>query len=295
MASLKDLKVRIGSVKNTQKITKAMKMVAAAKLRRAKDQAEAARPYAESIEKMLQSVVSRMDAMDASPILLRGTGHDHTHLVVVATADRGLCGGFNASIVKEARQLITRLQREGKKVCVLCVGKKGAEQLQLQFGSLIIERIEGLYRSNPSYEDAKHVAQRVQAVIDAHHIDVCHMIYSVFLSAIAQKVHVQQLMPLLLVHDPLSDVLVPEASMVEFEPSQQEILEDLVPKNFTVQIFRALLENTASEQGARMTAMDNATRNAGDMIARLTLQYNRTRQAAITKELIEIISGAEAV
>jgi F-type H+-transporting ATPase subunit gamma len=295
MASLKDLKVRIGSVKNTQKITKAMKMVAAAKLRRAKEHAEAARPYAESIEKMLHSVVSHLDDAVSTPVLLRGTGKEDAHLVVVATADRGLCGGFNASIVKEARILIARLLHEGKKVQIVCVGKKGAEQLQFQYGALIIERIEGLYRSNPTYEDAKHVAQRVQALLEVHQMDVCHMIYSVFLSAIAQKVRVQQLMPLALVQDPLQDVLAPEARMVEFEPSQEEILEDLVPKNFTVQIFRALLENAASEQGARMTAMDNATRNAGDMIGRLTLQYNRSRQAAITKELIEIISGAEAV
>ncbi len=295
MASLKDLKSRISSVKNTQKITKAMKMVAAAKLRRAKDNAEAARPYAEAMEHVLQSVMENVDGNASLPKLLAGTGRQDHHLIVVATADRGLCGGFNSSIVKEVRGQIQQLQAQGKSVKLFCLGKKGVEQLEMQFGSLIVGKLDGLYKTAPEFSHAQQVAETIEEFIDRHEIDVCHIVYNRFKSAISQVVTFQKLMPMEIDGDPLGDQLGTPAAQCEFEPGEEEILKDLVPRNLSVQIFRAMLENAASEQGARMTAMDNATRNAGDMIKKLTLQYNRTRQAAITKELIEIISGAEAV
>jgi F-type H+-transporting ATPase subunit gamma len=295
MATLKDLKLRIRSVKNTQKITKAMKMVAAAKLRRAKEQAEAARPYAEAMEQVLQSVTENLDGGGTLPRLLVGTGKQEKHLIVVATADRGLCGGFNSSIVREARSRIATLRAEGKAVYLFCVGKKGMEQLEFVYGDLIIGHMRELYRTRPDFAAADMVSQAVQEVIETHDIDVCHIVYNHFKSAISQVVTVQQIMPMEVSHDPLEDMLGRSSAVYEFEPREEDILADLVPRNFAIQIFRALLENAASEQGARMTAMDNATRNAGDMIKRLTLLYNRTRQAAITKELIEIISGAEAL
>lgn len=294
MASLKDLKNRIGSVKNTQKITKAMKMVAAAKLRRAKEQAEAARPYAESLEHVLQSVTATVESSGNLPRLLTGTGSDNNHLIIVATADRGLCGGFNTSIVKEVKNRIASLQAEGKTVKLFCIGKKGAEQLELQYGDLIVSRLRDLYKTRPEFNIAKDTAEKIEATIDEHDIDVCSIVYSNFKTAISQIVTYQQLMPMEVPEDPLAEQLG-VGSLYEFEPQEDDILSDLVPRNFAIQIFRAMLENAASEQGARMTAMDNATRNAGDMIKNLTLLYNRTRQAAITKELIEIISGAEAV
>ncbi len=295
MPSLKDLKNRIGSVKNTQKITKAMKMVAAAKLRRAKEQAEAARPYAESMEHVLQSVTETMESGGNLPRLLTGTGKDESHLIIVATADRGLCGGFNSSIVKEVKNRIASLQGEGKTVKLFCVGKKGAEQLEVTHNDLIIERLRDLYKARPDFTIAKKIAETVEDVIEKHDIDVCHLVYSNFKSAISQVVTCQQVMPMEVHEDPLLDHVGSTNALYEFEPKEDTIISDLVPRNFAIQIYRALLENAASEQGARMTAMDNATRNAGDMIKKLTLQYNRSRQAAITKELIEIISGAEAV
>jgi F-type H+-transporting ATPase subunit gamma len=294
MASLKDLKNRIKSVKNTQKITKAMKMVAAAKLRRAKDQAESSRPYAEALEYVLQSLTASVESSSSLPKLLKGTGKSDNHLLVVATADRGLCGGFNSSIVKAARIKIKQLQAEGKTVKVFCVGKKGAEQLKTTHGALIIKQLRDLYKARPEFHIAQHVAEQIEVAIDEHDIDVCSIIYSKFESAISQVVTVQQLMPMEVPEDPLQDH-IGKASSYEFEPREDVIISDLVPRNFSTQIFRAMLENAASEQGARMTAMDNATRNAGEMIKDLTLLYNRSRQAAITKELIEIISGAEAV
>jgi F-type H+-transporting ATPase subunit gamma len=294
MATLKDLKLRIRSVKNTQKITKAMKMVAAAKLRRAKDQAEASRPYAEAMEQVLQSVTGNVEGGATLPRLLVGTGKQDVHLLVVATADRGLCGAFNSSIVRETKARIKSLQAQGKTVRLFCVGKKGAEQLEALYGDLIIARLRDLYRTRPDFAVAQQVSDAVQEAIEAHGVDVCAIVYNHFKSAISQTVTVQQLMPMEMSADPLEDMLG-RASVCEFEPKEEAILTTLVPRNFAVQIFRALLENAASEQGARMSAMDNATRNAGDMIKRLTLQYNRSRQAAITKELIEIISGAEAL
>jgi F-type H+-transporting ATPase subunit gamma len=294
MATLKDLKLRIRSVKNTQKITKAMKMVAAAKLRRAKDQAEASRPYAEAMEQVLQSVTGNVEGGATLPRLLVGTGKQQVHLLIVATADRGLCGAFNSSIVRETKARIKSLQAQGKTVLLFCVGKKGAEQLELLYGELIIARLRDLYRTRPDFAVAQLISDSVQEAIETHSVDVCSIIYNHFKSAISQVVTVQQLMPMEMNADPLEEMLG-RASVCEFEPKEEDILTTLVPRNFAVQIFRALLENAASEQGARMSAMDNATRNAGDMIKRLTLQYNRSRQAAITKELIEIISGAEAL
>ena len=295
MATLKDLKLRIRSVKNTQKITKAMKMVAAAKLRRAKEQAEAARPYAEAMEQVLQSVTENLEGNGALPRLLMGTGRQDKHLIVVATADRGLCGAFNSSIVRETRQRIAALQSQGKQVFLFCVGKKGFEQLEGAYRDIIVGQLRELYRNRPDFAIADTISEAVQEVIEQRDIDVCHIVYNHFKSAISQTVTVQQVMPMEVGSDPLEDMLGRSSAVYEFEPREDDILADLVPRNFAIQIFRALLENAASEQGARMTAMDNATRNAGDMIKRLTLQYNRSRQAAITKELIEIISGAEAV
>lgn len=293
MPSLKDLKVRINSVKSTQKITKAMKMVAAAKLRRARENAENARPYAERMERMVTALASGVADRDNAPKLLVGTGQEQTHLIVVATADRGLCGGFNSSIVKSARITIRKLVSEGKTVKIMTVGKKGREQLKLEFGHLIVESIEELTKGKLTYDKAEGVVARILERYEAGEFDACRVIYNHFKSPIVQVVTHQQLIPLSL----------PEGAaeagagddLYEYEPDEESVLADLLPRNLSVQIFKALLENSASEQGARMTAMDNATRNAGDMIDRLTLQYNRSRQAAITKELIEIISGAEAI
>lgn len=312
MPSLKDLKNRIKSVKNTQKITKAMKMVAAAKLRRAKEQAEAARPYAEAMEQMLSSLAA--SALQSAkppheleggggtelpggehgsnlPKLLSGTGKNQTHLVIVATASRGLCGGFNSSIVRASRRKIRELQTSGKTVKILCVGRKGYEQLALEFKNQIIGR-EEIKNKKVGYSDADAIAKIVIEKFEAGEFDVAHIVYNKFKSAISQIVTWQQLVPL--AFDP-KEQSAQMAAPYEYEPSEDEILIDLLPKNVGIQVYKALLENAASEQGARMSAMDNATRNAGDMIKRLNLKYNRTRQAAITKELIEIISGAEAV
>ena len=293
MPSLKTFRVRIASVKSTQKITAAMKMVAAAKFRRAQEQALAARPYAERMERMLGSLAGAASGGEG-PRLLAGTGGDKAHLVVVATSDRGLCGAFNSSIVRGARQFIRQLLAEGKTVKILCVGRKGRDQLRRDYGKLIVETLEEVGRRRLSFADAQRVADRILARFDAGEFDVATLFYNRFKSAISQIVTKQQLIPF-----PVEAGAAPAAmdggAIYEFEPDEEEILADLLPRNLAIQIYRALLENSASEQGARMTAMDNATRNAGDMIKRLTLQYNRTRQASITKELIEIISGAEAV
>jgi F-type H+-transporting ATPase subunit gamma len=307
MPSLKDLKNRIKSVKSTQKITKAMKMVAAAKLRRAREQAEMARPYTDAMERMLASLASSVSEGTQGPKLLSGTGRDDTHLIVVATSDRGLCGAFNSSIVRATRKKIREMQAQGKTVKLLFVGRKGYEQLQLEFGRLSIGKVE-IKSRRLGYSDAEAIANTVLTQFDAGAFDVCHIVYNTFKSAISQVVTFQQLVPLALLSRESRVVSRAEKETIrdsshttqatipyEYEPDEGEILADLLPRNLTVQTFRALLENAASEQGARMTAMDNATRNAGDMIKRLNLKYNRTRQAAITKELIEIISGAEAV
>ena len=300
MASLKDLRNRISSVKSTQKITSAMKMVAAAKLRRAQEQAEAARPYAERMGRMLGSVASSVMA-GQGPKLLSGTGKDQVHLVVVATADRGLCGGFNSSIVRESKRLIDELKGQGKDVKVLCVGRKGRDQLRRTHGNLIVETIEDVNKPYPSFDKADEIAERLRRMFDAEEFDVCTLIYARFKSAINQIVTRQQLIPFAAddtaEEDGQTAPAPPQAdgAVYEYEPSEEQILADLLPRNLSVQIYRAILENNASEHGARMTAMDNATRNAGEMINKLTLQYNRTRQAAITTELIEIISAKEAM
>lgn len=292
MPSLKDLKNRIKSVKSTQKITKAMKMVAAAKLRRAREQAESARPYAEAMEGLLSSLASSINAGASAPLLLSGNGKSDTQLIVVATSDRGLCGAFNSSIVRAVRRRIRELQAQEVQVKLLFIGRKGFEQLQTEFGSLVIGK-EELPKKKIGYAHADAIATQVISRFENGEFDVCHIVYNTFKSAISQEVTFQQLIPLAL---PAAGNKHQGARPVyEYEPNEEEILADLLPKNLGVQVYRGLLENAASEQGARMTAMDNATRNAGDMIKKLNLKYNRTRQAAITKELIEIISGAEAV
>ncbi len=290
MPSLKDLKNRIKSVKNTQKITKAMKMVAAAKLRRAKEAAEAARPYAEAMERMVQALASSVTEGAQVPKLLSGTGKSDVHLIVVATSDRGLCGGFNSTIVRSAKRKIRELQGQGKTVKILAVGRKGYEQLHVEFGKLIIGKSE-LKVKKLGYGEADAVAKTILEKFEAGEFDAVHVVYNQFKSAISQVVTWQQLIPLQVE----AQVGTTATTPYEYEPEEEEILADLLPRNLGVQLFKALLENAASEQGSRMTAMDNATRNAGDMIKKLSIKYNRTRQAAITKELIEIISGAEAV
>ncbi len=300
MPNLKDLRNRIASVKSTQKITSAMKMVAAAKLRRAQEQAIAARPYAERMERMLGSVAANVAGMQSAPPMLVGTGSDTRHLVVVASSDRGLCGGFNSTIVRNARTLIRALQADGKEVMVLCVGRKGRAQLTRDFGALIVETIEDIGRPRLGFDDAQGIARIVLGMFEDGTIDVCTIIYNRFVSAISQIVTRQQLIPFAAGEAAANQNQAPNeargtGAVYEYEPDEAEILAELLPLNLSVQIFRALLENNASEQGSRMAAMDSATRNAGDMIDSLTLNYNRTRQSAITSELIEIISGAEAV
>ena len=294
MPSLKDLKIRINSVKSTQKITSAMKMVAAAKLRRAQEQAEAGRPYAERMERVLGSLAASMAGIDGAPALLSGTGKDQVHLVVVMTSDRGLCGGFNSTIVRGARKFIRDLKLAGKTVKILTIGRKGRDQLRREFANDIVGSIEDVGRPRLSFDAAEAVALRIRHMFDAGEFDVCTLIYNKFKSAISQIVTFQQLIPFA-VGGAANENADAQLAQYEYEPDEGAILAELLPRNIGMQVYRALLENAASEQGARMTAMDNATRNAGDMINKLTINYNRTRQANITKELIEIISGAEAV
>jgi F-type H+-transporting ATPase subunit gamma len=293
MPSLKDLRTRIGSVKQTQKITSAMKLVAASKFKRAQEQAEAARPFAERMAKMLTNLAASVAALEGAPPLLAGTGRDEVHLVVVATADRGLCGGFNSSIARGARARIRALREQGKQVKVLCIGRKGRDMLRRELGEMIVGTIEGVGRRRLEYAEAAQIAERIDAMYQAGEFDVATIVYNRFRSAISQIVTLQQLIPVqpAAVEEGQSEI----KAVYEFEPDEEAILKELLPRNLAVQIYGALVENAASEQGARMTAMDNATRNAGDMIERLTLFYNRTRQAQITKELIEIVSGAEAL
>jgi F-type H+-transporting ATPase subunit gamma len=296
MPSLKDLRVRIRSVRSTQKITAAMKMVAASRLRRAQEQAEAARPYAQRMGRVLASLASGMAGMPGAPPLLAGTGKDDVHLLVVATSDRGLAGGFNASILREARRRIRDLDNSGKTVKILTIGRKGRDSLRRDYARLIHDSLTEVGRRRVSFDEARDIAQRLLALYEAGEFDVATIVFNRFRSAMTQIVTVQQLIPF---SPPTGQAEAVTASLggaiYEFEPSEEEILAELLPTNLAVQIYTALLENAASEQGARMTAMDNATRNAGDMIDRLTMNYNRTRQAVITKELIEIISGAEAL
>jgi F-type H+-transporting ATPase subunit gamma len=291
MASLKDLRNRIASVKATQKITKAMQMVAAAKLRRAQVAAEAARPYAERMERVLGNIASSMTPTPESPRLLVGTGKSEAHLLLVCTAERGLCGAFNSSIVRLARERASALTAEGKTVRFVCVGRKGFDQLRRLYEKQILEVVDLRSVRTLGYENAADVARKIIARFDQGEFDVCTLFYSKFKSVISQIPTAQQIIPPVFAE---GDAGLGQA-IYEYEPEQEDILAELLPRNIATQIFRALLENAASEQGARMSAMDNATRNAGDMIRRQTITYNRTRQAMITKELIEIISGAEAL
>jgi len=290
MPSLKSLRLRINSVKSTRKITQAMKMVAAAKLRRAQSQAEAARPYADRMERMLASLGASVAGSPDAPKLLVGTGADKVHLLVVVTAERGLCGGFNTNVGRFARAQIRALEAEGKTVKIVTVGRKGAVYLKREFASRIVEEISFANKKRIGFEDAAEVSAKISEMLDAGQFDVCTLIYNRFKNVISQTPVGQQLIPA-----PLPEISAEGGAQYEFEPTEEEILARLLPQNLAIQIYRALLENSAGFYGAQMTSMDNATRNAGDMIKRLTLNYNRARQANITKELIEIISGAEAV
>jgi len=292
MASLKDMRVRIAATKATQKITKAMQMVAASKLRRAQMAAEAARPYAERMDTVLGNIASSVAGLDTAPALLRGTGKDQVHLLIVCTAERGLCGAFNSAIVRLAREHANRLAGEGKTVKFLCVGRKGLEQLRRTYEKQIVEAIELRSVRNIGYVNAEAVAKRILALFEEGAFDVATLFFSRFRSVIAQIPTAQQIIPPVF---EASENGGGAAASYEYEPEEVDILDELLPTNIAVQVFRALLENAASEQGARMSAMDNATRNAGEMIRKQTITYNRTRQAMITKELIEIISGAEAL
>ncbi|MGO8088079.1 F0F1 ATP synthase subunit gamma [Rhizobium leguminosarum] len=294
MPSLKDLKNRIASVKATQKITKAMKMVAAAKLRRAQEAAEAARPYSERMGAVLANIAKAVTDADGAPTLMTGTGQDKVHLLVVCTAERGLCGGFNSQIARFAREQVRKLLAEGKTVKIFTVGKKGHDILRREFASLIIERKELRDVKRVGFENADQIGKRIIEMYAAGEFDVCTLFYSEFKSVISQIPTAQQLIPASTGALQTEDA-AHAGAVYEYEPDPASILEDLIPRNISVQIFRALLENVAGEMGAKMSAMDNATRNAGEMINKLTLSYNRQRQAQITKELIEIISGAEAL
>jgi F-type H+-transporting ATPase subunit gamma len=294
MPSLKDLRNRIRSVRSTQKITSAMKMVAASRLRRAQEQAEAARPYAERMERVLGSLAARMSGLSGGPPLLAGTGNDQTHLLVVATSDGGLAGGFNATILREARRQMRTLLAAGKDVKILTIGRKGRDGLRRDYARYIHESLTDIGRRRVSFEEARDITHRILAMFEAGEFDRCTIIFNRFRSAITQVTTAQQLIPF--AQPEAGETPATEGGAIyEFEPDEEEILTELLPRNLAVQIYTALLENAASEQGARMTAMDNATRNAGEMIDRLNTVYNRSRQAAITKELIEIISGAEAL
>ncbi len=293
MPNLKELKNRIGSVTSTQKITKAMQLVAAAKLRRAQDAAESARPYAERMDAVLANLSQGMIGNPGAPKLFQGTGKDDTHLLVVATSDKGLCGGFNSSIARMVRQHADQLIASGKTIKIICIGRKGFDALKRFYGPTVLETHQLGHLKSVSFSDVQPIAKQVLDLFDADEFDVCSLFYSKFQNVMTQIPTRAQLIP----------ATVPEGvetadlggAIYEYEPEEDEILADLLPRNLAVQIYRAVLENAAGEQGARMSAMDSATRNAGEMIDALTLQYNRTRQAIITKELIEIISGAEAL
>ena len=292
MPNLKDLKNRINSVKSTRKITQAMQMVAAAKLRRAEEAAEQARPYADRFNAVMSELAQSVGDSDSAPKLLSGTGSQQTQLLVVMTAERGLCGGFNSSIVKLAKAQAQKLIAEGKTVKFLTVGKKGREQLRRDFGDDLVGHVDLSDVKRLGYADAQGIAEDVLSRFDAGEFDVAKIYYSVFESVISQKPTEKQIIPATFEAEEDADGA---STIYDYEPGEEEILADLLPRGVATQIFSALLENAASEQGARMSAMDNATRNAGDMIERLTIEFNRTRQAVITNELIEIISGAEAL
>ncbi|MBD1173382.1 F0F1 ATP synthase subunit gamma [Pelagibacterales bacterium SAG-MED03] len=291
MASLDDLKKRIASVKSTQKITKAMKMVAAAKLRRAQESAEKGRPYSEKMNNIILNLSSGISDKENAPKLLSGSGNDKVHLCVVMTSDRGLCGGFNSNIIKKAKTYFAKLAEDGKELKIITVGSKGNDQLKRAYGDKIITNISFKESKHANYFDAEKVGKMVIEKFGAEEFDVCTIFYNKFKNVITQIPQAQQIIPLNvenLEEDKSED-------SYEFEPDEDEILSNLLPKNISTQIFKAMLENSASEQGSRMSAMDNATRNAGEMVDKLTIEYNRSRQAAITKELIEIISGAESL
>ncbi|MBM3591477.1 MAG: F0F1 ATP synthase subunit gamma [Alphaproteobacteria bacterium] len=290
MPSLKSLRLRINSVKSTRKITQAMKMVAAAKLRRAQTQAEAARPYAERMERMLASLGASVVGAPDAPEMLVGTGADKVHLLVVVTAERGLCGGFNTNVGRFARAQVRALEAEGKTVKIITVGRKGAVYLKRDFASRFVGEISFANKKRIGFEDAAEVSAKITEMLDAGDFDVCTLIYNRFKNVISQTPVGQQLIP-----TPLPEASADGGAQYEFEPTEEEILARLLPQNLGIQIYRALLDNAAGFYGSQMTAMDNATRNAGEMINKLTLNYNRTRQANITRELIEIISGAEAL
>jgi F-type H+-transporting ATPase subunit gamma len=292
MASLKDMRVRIAATKATQKITKAMQMVAASKLRRAQAAAEAARPYAERMERVLGNIASSVSDIASAPKLLAGTGSDRVHLLLVCTGERGLCGPFNSAIVRLARERANALMNEGKEVKIFCVGRKGAEQLRRNYEKQIIEVVELRGVRTLQFSHAEDIARKIVALYEQGTFDVCTLFFSRFRSVIAQIPTATQIIPATFPEQAKAEGAV---ASYEYEPDEDEILADLLPRNIGVQVFRALLENNASFYGAQMSAMDNATRNAGEMIRKQTLQYNRTRQAMITKELIEIISGAEAL
>ncbi len=291
MASLDDLKKRITSVKSTQKITKAMKMVAAAKLKRAQDSAEKGRPYSEKMNNVILNLSNGISDKETAPKLLSGTGKDQIHLCVVMTSDRGLCGGFNSNIIKKAKIYFGEILKEGKELKIITVGSKGYDQLKRYYGNKIIESISFKNSKNANYFDAEKVGKMIIEKFEKEEFDICTIFYNQFKNVITQIPQAQRIIPL---NTESADDNELEDNY-EFEPDEDEILNNLLPKNISTQIFKAMLENSASEQGARMSAMDNATRNAGEMVDKLTIQYNRSRQAAITKELIEIISGAESL
>lgn len=297
MANLKTLKTRIKSVKSTQKMTKAMKMVAASKLRRAKHAVEMSRPYSEKIDEMIVNLAGSIDFKDHvfdDFSLLTGRGEVKTHLLVLLTSDRGLCGGLNSTAVKFAKNRINELLKEGKKVKIVCVGKKGYDQLKSNFGDKIVDHIAGIFRNNIDYTIAQNISDKIIKMFNDKDFDVCEVIYSKFRSAISQEVMIKQIIPIQ-VNKEADSEFSNYNSPIHFEENKEEILQTLLPKNVMMQIYNELLENSASEQGARMAAMEAATNNAGKMIKNLTLVYNRTRQANITKELIDIVSGANAV
>jgi len=291
MASLDDLKKRISSVKSTQKITKAMKMVAAAKLRRAQESAERGRPYSEKMNNIILNLSSGLSDKENAPKLLTGTGEDKVHLCVVMTADRGLCGGFNSNIIKKAKSYFKKLSDNGKTLKIITVGSKGYDQIKRVYKDNIIENISFKESKNANYFDANKVGKIIIEKFENKEFDVCTIFYNQFKNVITQIPQEQQIIPLKMTEDETNK----SEESYEFEPDEDEILGNLLPKNISTQIFKAMLENSASEQGSRMSAMDNATRNAGEMVDKLTIEYNRSRQAAITKELIEIISGAESL
>ncbi len=295
MPSLKDLKNRIASVKSTRKITSAMKMVAASKLRRAQDQAEGARPYARRMSRLLADIVAQTDLSEVASPLVQGTGKDETILLIVMTSDRGLCGAFNTSIIREARHRIADLESQGKTVKLICVGRKARDLLRREHGKKYLHTVESAAKKTVEFVDAQELTAKILELYGEGAFDIAYVLYNRFRSAISQIVTLKQLIPFVAPEVEKKEEAGAHALFELFEPAKEELLSQLLPRNLETQIFTALLESSAGEQGARMTAMDNATRNAGDMIDRLTLNYNRSRQAYITKELIEIISGAEAL